>query len=472
MVTRRSSIVSSSGLRGERGQRKEPPAAATPEVLHRELARERIQCAHRINLLRLWSVSTFFVLFLVLGGLLRLPAWQGNLGLFGVYWAVTTAVFCASRRSERVARFASLTIAVFDAPMVFFLQWATFPTSPSASGVAGFTVGIYVLLVILAALSLEIWYVLFAALVGAVFEIQLQHLAGVGLGAMVSTVILLGLAAAACSYMRFRLVALLERVDRGTMEQRRAESALRQAEALGRLADGVANELNTLMAAILRQSTLVYASLDDEPRQQRLLPIMKSARLAAKLASQLHAFSSRLTLTIESMNLGELVLGLVPHIQAFLPARISFTCIAAPEPWIVRADRRQIEGAIFDLVAIACDAMPDGGRLHVEVANVALDSAFIEGWPGARPGPHVAITVRDSRSGIDPEMQAHLFEPFFTLDGGGTGTGLGLPSVHGIVRQHGGYIEVDSTPGKGTAVRMYLPQASDEPEARPRVPQP
>ena len=217
---------------------------------------------------------------------------------------------------------------------------------------------------------------------------------------------------------------------------------------------------------VLRQSTLVYATLDDEPRQQQLLPIMKSARLAAKLASQLHAFSSRLTLTIESLNPGELVLGLAPHIQAFLPPRISFTCIAAPEPGIVRADRRQIEGAIFDLVAMACDAMPYGGRLQVEAANVSLDRAFIEARPGAQPGPHVAITVRDSGSGIDPEMQAHLFEPFFTLDGGGTGTGLGLPSVRGIVRQHGGYIEVDSTPAEGTSVRMYLPQASDEPEVR------
>jgi signal transduction histidine kinase len=466
MVTRGPSSASAGGYRGNGDQRGEATAAATPEVLHRELARERIQCAHRINLLRLWSVSTFFVLFLVLGGLLRLPAWQGNLGLFGVYWAVTTAVFWASRRSERVARYASLTIAMFDAPMVFFLQWATFPTSLSASGVAGFTVGIYVLLVILAALSLEIWYVLFAALVGAAFEILLQHLAGVSPGAMVSTGILLGLAAAACSHMRFRLVALVERVDRDTMKQRRAESALRQAEAVGRLADGVAHELNNLMMAVLRQSKLVYASLDDEPRQQRFLPIMKSARLAAKLASQLLAFSSGLTLTIESLNLSELVLSLAPHIQAFLPPRISFTCTAAPEPWIVRADRRQIEGAIFDLVAIACDAMPGGGQLQVEVANIALDSALMEARPAARPGPHVAITVRDSGSAIDPEMQAHLFEPFFTLNGSATGTGLGLPSVHGIVRQHGGYMEVDSTPEKGTAVRIYLPQASDEPEAR------
>jgi len=110
--------------------------------------------------------------------------------------------------------------------------------------------------------------------------------------------------------------------------------------------------------------------------------------------------------------------------------------------------------------------MPDGGRLQVEVANVALDTAFIEARPGARPGPHVAITVRDSGSGIDPEMQAHLFEPFFSLNDGDTGTGLGLPSVHGIVRQHGGYIEVVSTPGNGTAARIYLPQASDEAEAQ------
>lgn len=151
-------------------------------MLHRELTQERIQGARRINLLRFCGVSAFFVLFLVLGGLLRLPAWTGNLDLFAVYWLLTATVFWTSRRFDRVARFAMLTIALVDVPMVFFLQWATFPTSPSTSGVAGFTVGVYVLLVILAALSLENWYIWFTAGVAAAFEVLLQALERLGAG--------------------------------------------------------------------------------------------------------------------------------------------------------------------------------------------------------------------------------------------------------------------------------------------------
>src|SRR5499426_221010 len=207
-----------------------PPAV--PDALHRELTQERIQSARRINLVRLWGVSAFFALFLVLGGLLRLPAWTGNLDLFAIYWAITVGVYALSRRVERVARVASLAVALVDMPMVFFLQWATFPTSPSASGVAGFTVGVYVLLVILAALSLENGYIVFTAAIAALFEIELQYLADVSVGAMASTVILLGLTAIACSYARFRLVALVERLDRDIAEQQKAETALRQAERL------------------------------------------------------------------------------------------------------------------------------------------------------------------------------------------------------------------------------------------------
>src|SRR5262245_36036401 len=215
----------------------ETGAAASPDALSRELARERIQSAHRINLLRFWGVSAFFALFLLLGGLLRLPAWTGNLGLFAVYWVVTFALFLTARRSDRVARFGTLAIALVDVPIVFLLQWETFPTSPSVSGVAGFTVGVYVLLVILAALSLENGYIIFTAAIAAIFEILLQYLADVSVGAMVSTVLLLGLTAAACSYARFRLLALVERLDRDIADQQRAESALRQAERAAALAE-------------------------------------------------------------------------------------------------------------------------------------------------------------------------------------------------------------------------------------------
>ena len=184
----------------------ETPTAV--DTLSRALARERVQSARHINLVRVCGVSAFFALFIVLGVVLRLPGWTGNLGLFTAYWLVAAALFWAGPRVGGEARLASLAIALVDVPMVFFLQWATLATSPSASGVAGFTVGVYVLLVILAALSLESRLVLLTATFAAFFEILLQHLAGVGEGAMVSTVILLGLGAAACSYARLRLVAL------------------------------------------------------------------------------------------------------------------------------------------------------------------------------------------------------------------------------------------------------------------------
>jgi signal transduction histidine kinase/ActR/RegA family two-component response regulator len=207
------------------------------DALTRELARERTRSARRINLLRLCGVSAFFALFILLGGVLGLPGWSGNLGLFTAYWLLAVAVFWAGRRLKGAARLSSLAIAVVDVPMVFLLQRATLETSPSASGVAGFTAGVYVLIVILAALSLESHLILLLiAVLAAAFEILLQHLAGVGAGAMASTAILLGLAAAACSYARLRLVVLVERVERDVAEQRRAEAALREAERTAALA--------------------------------------------------------------------------------------------------------------------------------------------------------------------------------------------------------------------------------------------
>jgi signal transduction histidine kinase len=220
---------------------------AGAEALSHELRRERVHNGARINLLRVWTVSVFFLLFLVLGYLLKHPAWTGNLLLFTLYWAASVSVYWASSRVDRVARLSSLTVALFDVPMVFFLQWATFPTTPSTSGVAGFTIAVYVALVILSALSLEGWCVWVTAAAGGIFGTLLQHLAGVSVGAMISTVILLALAATACHYGLLRLVALVTRVERNVAERRRTEAALHQAErmaALGALGRGLSGTLD------------------------------------------------------------------------------------------------------------------------------------------------------------------------------------------------------------------------------------
>lgn len=225
------------------------------DSLQREVARERLKNARRSNTVRFWGVSAFFLLFLILGGVLRLPEWSGNLPLFAVYWLATTVIFLVSRRSERIVLASGMAVALFDAPIVFFLQWATFPTS-NASGVAGFTVGVYVLLVMLAAFSLQHWYVIFTAVVVTVYEILLQHFAGVSVGAMLSTVILIGLAAAICSYAQYRLLRFVQRIDRHMRAHREAEAARRQAERVSALA-ALARELSgTLDPATVAERTV------------------------------------------------------------------------------------------------------------------------------------------------------------------------------------------------------------------------
>jgi C4-dicarboxylate-specific signal transduction histidine kinase/CheY-like chemotaxis protein len=225
------------------------------DSLQREIDRERLKNARRSNTVRFWGVSAFFLLFLILGGVLRLPEWSGNLPLFALYWLATTVIFLVSRRSERIVLASGMAVALFDAPIVFFLQWATFPTS-NASGVAGFTVGVYVLLVMLAAFSLQRWYVIFTAVVVTVYEILLQHFAGVSVGAMLSTVILIGLAAAICSYAQYRLLRFVQRIDRHMRAHREAEAARRQAERVSALA-ALARELSgTLDPATVAERTV------------------------------------------------------------------------------------------------------------------------------------------------------------------------------------------------------------------------
>jgi len=156
------------------------------------------------------------------------------------------------------------------------------------------------------------------------------------------------------------------------------------------------------------------------------------------------------------LDLNGVVAGLAQMLKPLLGETVDLVTRLDPTLGRVKADGAQIEQIVVNLAVNARDAMPQGGRLTIETANVELDSDFVEIYAGASTGPHALLRVRDTGTGMTPEVQAHIFEPFFTTKGVGKGTGLGLATVYGIVKQHGGYIAIESAPGAGTAVSIYL----------------
>ena len=241
----------------------------------------------------------------------------------------------------------------------------------------------------------------------------------------------------------------------------RLESQLRQAqkmEALGRFAAGVAHDFNNLLTAIQGYASLLLFDLGPiDPRREDLEEIRKASERAAGLTRQILAFSRRHVGEPEAVDLNRIV----DHIEGMLPRLIgedvAFVSVLEPELGAVKADPRQLEQVVMNLVANARDAMPDGGRVTVETANDRVTEGDPRASPDLPPGPYVVVTVRDTGTGIDPEIQGKIFDPFFTTKEPGRGTGLGLSTVYGIVKQVGGHIEVESERDHGAVFRIYLP---------------
>jgi two-component system, cell cycle sensor histidine kinase and response regulator CckA len=260
-----------------------------------------------------------------------------------------------------------------------------------------------------------------------------------------------------------------ERVDR-----RRAEDNLRQAqkmEAVGRLAGGIAHDFNNLLTVINGYTELMLVGFPaDHPLRGNAEEVLKAGNRAASLTRQLLAFSRKQVLAPAVLNLN----GVVSHVERMLRRLIGedIELIVSPGPalWNVRADPGQMEQVLLNLCVNARDAMPRGGTLILETANVSLDEHYTHEHPGATVGPHVLLAVTDTGIGMGPETLAHLFEPFFTTKDPGKGTGLGLSTVYGIVRQSGGSVWVDSAPGQGTTFKVYLPQVDQALTAAPPSP--
>jgi two-component system cell cycle sensor histidine kinase/response regulator CckA len=264
-------------------------------------------------------------------------------------------------------------------------------------------------------------------------------------------------------------------VARDITEKVALEARLRQSlkmEAVGRLAGGVAHDFNNILTAILgnvelAQDQLARSLPDGGSPQEELRQIGRSAERAAALTRQLLAFSRRQISQPQALDVGQILADLEPMLRRLITEDIVLKVIPAGQLHSVHADPAQLEQVIVNLAINARDAMPDGGQLTLQTSNVTLEESYTAIHADARPGPHVLLAVSDTGCGMDAATLEHVFEPFFTTKRVGQGTGLGLATVYGIVRQAGGHVSVYSEPGHGTTFKVYLPAVSGP--SRPRA---
>jgi len=249
---------------------------------------------------------------------------------------------------------------------------------------------------------------------------------------------------------------------RDITERRRLESELQQSQkmdAIGRLAGGVAHDFNNLLLVISAYAELMLDSLAaEDPLRRNVAEIMTASRRAADLTRQLLAFGRKQMQLLQVLDLNTVIGEITTMLPRLIGEDVELVFAPAHDLGKVKADPIQIEQVVMNLAANARDAMPGGGTLTIETASVRVDEFYVQRHSIVPAGDYVLLTVTDSGQGIAAEDMAHIFEPFYTTKEAGKGTGLGLATVYGIVKQNGGFVWVYSEPGLGTTFKVYLPQ--------------
>jgi len=245
--------------------------------------------------------------------------------------------------------------------------------------------------------------------------------------------------------------------DRDTLQQQLVQS--QKMESIGRLAGGIAHDFNNMLGVILGHTEMAMEDLDpDHPLFASLREIDKAAERSAKLTGQLLAFARKQIVAPRLIDLNDTVTGMLQMLRRLIGEHIDLIWLPGVEAQPVKMDPTQIDQILANLCLNARDAIGDSGSIIIETDGVLVDEAYCASHPDAKPGDYVLLAVSDDGCGMDPETIGHLFEPFFTTKEVGTGTGLGLATVYGIVRQNGGFINIYSETGHGTICRIYVPR--------------
>ena len=262
-------------------------------------------------------------------------------------------------------------------------------------------------------------------------------------------------------------------VNRDISERRRLETQLQQSQkmdAIGRLSGGVAHDFNNLLGLIIGYAEILQERIPEgDPLRSCVDQILKAGTQGASLTRQLLAFSRQQVLAPRALSLNAVVTDVGKMLRRLIGEDVDLITRLDPKLGNIRADQGQIEQVIMNLAVNARDAMADGGKLTIETVNIRIDDRFARRFAfPVLPGPYVRLSMIDTGAGMDMAIQQKIFDPFFTTKEKGKGTGLGLSTVYGVVKQSGGYIFVDSAPGKGATFTIYLPQVDQEADVETR----